>query len=73
MDEDEDGYSDRDASGEDDTDFIDAGLSSRVAPDPALAEQGTTSNHNGYAEDLQQYDGGYAQGYDAYVSRDGIC
>jgi hypothetical protein len=51
MEHEEDEYSDRDASGEDDTDYIDANLAERadgVALDPALSLNDTPSHDVGY-------------------------
>jgi hypothetical protein len=62
MEHDADDYSDRDASGEDDTDYIDANLaekSDRVALDPALSQSDTNPYDVGYpAVPTQEY--GYA-------------
>lgn len=75
MDQEEDEYSDRDASGEEDTDFVDVNLSSRVhgvALDPALNEQGGYSYHDGRQEMPYVYENGYSQA-SGYVRADDMA
>jgi hypothetical protein len=63
MEHEEDEYSDRDASGEDDTDYIDANLAERadgVALDPALSLNDTPSHDVGYPGlPAQRWSGAY--------------